>query len=145
MIANAPPPPAREGNSANRIRRAEGDPRESTLASGASWPQYPGRAGRPSQHKTQTHEGTCGRAADRRRWRRRRRREPSGAVRAAHRAETAVRRLSQLSGTAATAVEAEKEIPPWQTLDLAKEQDMIRLAKAYPSQFFRRSIRNRLN
>ena len=43
MIANAPPPPAREGHSANRARRAEGDPRESTLSSGAtmaSWPQY---------------------------------------------------------------------------------------------------------
>ncbi len=39
------PLPAREEHNANRAMRVEGDPRESTLASGAptaSWPQYQG-------------------------------------------------------------------------------------------------------
>ena len=41
---------------------------------------------------------------------------------------------------AVTVVEAQEEIPPWPTLDFAKEQGMVRLAKAYPSQVLLQSL-----
>ena len=105
------------------------------------------RAPPPAQHKTQTRERTCGRAADRRRWR------EAGAerrlvVHCARRAETASGGLGRvtrmaISRAAVTAVEEQKEaysgIPPWPTLDFAKEQDIahiVRLKKAYPSQIY---------
>jgi hypothetical protein len=68
IMANEPPLQRGRGTMQTGQRRAEGDPRESTLASGAptaSWPQRSGRAGGPSQHETQTRERTCGRAANR--------------------------------------------------------------------------------
>jgi hypothetical protein len=75
-------------------RRVEGDPRESTLASGAptaSWPQYPiPRAGGWAFTTQDTNTGVYVRpGADRRRWRGSRRRETRIVVHCARRAETA--------------------------------------------------------
>jgi hypothetical protein len=52
-------------------------------------------------------------------------------VRGARRAETAFEWLLLANGRCRNGVEALKEIPPWQTFDLAKEQDMKALAKAF--------------
>ena len=81
----------------------------------------------------QKYRSVRGRPADaeQHRWLGRQRRGPRIMVRGARRTETAFGRFC--SRTAITAVEAWKEMPPWQTLDLAKEHDKIGKSLSIPS------------